>query len=796
MSNSKIDNSVMTDRKLILSMLNAAEDGLLDTVKFLLAANPRLLECKDELGRTPLICAAVGGSLPVVQFLIEKGANTSAAIYSRNSDIHEFQAIHCAVHANHKTVFHYLLNNDVDSDQLVGRFKVHLIHLAAGYADLEILERILRRNNALLEQTDYRQQTPLIWAVNTGDEKVVEYLLKKGANTTASTQTSEEDPDHGKSALHYAIENGSPNVLNLLLSYGADINASVKGRHPLHLAVIWGEEVIVRLILHRYPTLLNITSATMKTPLHYAITEGQVGIFNYLMDLGADTKQAMWETIGQENKLTTPIELAAMSDTFEMLQKFAEKGANMHERYSVNQFHLIHLASINGKTDVVRGLLNDYPELLNCKDVLGQTPLIWAAAEGHTELVQLLLDEGADLKCRTNDSQERNTNGKNALDWAVAADHYEVVNHLVLKSISPEDKNTILSYIKTAVQALHMMDLQPSLIPDIVASKRLSKLIRNSPYTASSSGIIEHYEPALGRRHSFYSQLNTQSASIKLYKPVGELGSGGYGSVRLFKTRDGEPLAVKRIHETAEDTKDKKKLIGRLVEEITSEVRLQESVYPKPNSYSIFHIKQTNEQNQRIYSNRAVIPFVPGLSANAVFQTVTSAKQVAQIILEMAKELHRIHSMGIIHGDLNKHNIKITMEEGAISIRYLDFGCSYRDSNTYVAKQVEIRRGFREDIKWYPPELCNPTTPIKACTSQDVYQLGYVLDSLLRKCAHKSTVLAKYTSISSFIKQSRTEDPKSRPLLPTFINELTDDISMETAHDLFAEDNQWSCVLL
>ncbi len=46
---------------------------------------------------------------------------------------------------------------------------------------------------------------------------------------------------------------------------------------------------------------------------------------------------------------------------------------------------------------------------VNCRDKHGLTPLIWAAIQGHEEVVRLLLEHGGDLEAK-------NHNGDTALD--------------------------------------------------------------------------------------------------------------------------------------------------------------------------------------------------------------------------------------------------------------------------------------------------------------------------------------------------------------------------------------------
>jgi Ankyrin repeats (3 copies)/Ankyrin repeats (many copies) len=71
----------------------------------------------------------------------------------------------------------------------------------------------------------------------------------------------------------------------------------------------------------------------------------------------------------------------------------------------------------------VDGYLNKGADV-NCRDKDGLTPLIWAAIQGHEEIVRLLLERGGDLEAKNN-------NGDTALMWASVMGHRGVVELLL-----------------------------------------------------------------------------------------------------------------------------------------------------------------------------------------------------------------------------------------------------------------------------------------------------------------------------------------------------------------------------
>ena len=71
-----------------------------------------------------------------------------------------------------------------------------------------------------------------------------------------------------------------------------------------------------------------------------------------------------------------------------------------------------------GEAALVEALLDQEPRLLCRGDAQGMTPLMWAAWQGHTPLVRLLLDRGADASAR-------DARGSTALMRAAERGHLE-----------------------------------------------------------------------------------------------------------------------------------------------------------------------------------------------------------------------------------------------------------------------------------------------------------------------------------------------------------------------------------
>jgi hypothetical protein len=93
----------------------------------------------------------------------------------------------------------------------------------------------------------------------------------------------------------------------------------------------------------------------------------------------------------------------------------------------------VHLAACFGLTEMTSTLLKKGYQS-GCKDTSGQTPLSWAAENGHEAVVALLLEKGAELESKDN------IYGETPLSWAAANGHEAVVALLLEKGAELESK--------------------------------------------------------------------------------------------------------------------------------------------------------------------------------------------------------------------------------------------------------------------------------------------------------------------------------------------------------------------
>jgi uncharacterized protein len=88
---------------------------------------------------------------------------------------------------------------------------------------------------------------------------------------------------------------------------------------------------------------------------------------------------------------------------------------------------------------------------------LGNTALMWAAAEGHEEIARLLLDNGAAVNVK-------NTSNYNALMYAAEADKREVMTLLLDRGAEINDRNRLAETVLMSIARFGQTDIVQRLV--------------------------------------------------------------------------------------------------------------------------------------------------------------------------------------------------------------------------------------------------------------------------------------------------------------------------------------------
>ncbi|KAF5645879.1 ankyrin repeat [Fusarium tjaetaba] len=196
------------------------------------------VELADTDGHTPLLWAAREGHEEAIKCLVDHGARIEV-----KDEPYGRTALSWAAANGHTGVTRVLLLKGADVNAADDMNHTPL-SLAASTTNEDLLQLLLDANPDL-ETIDHETlRTPLHWATFKNRPANVELLLKYGAYIEATATGF-------KSALYVASANGYLDVVQLLLKKGADTKASDPIMHqaPLSVASEFGHEDVVRVLL-------------------------------------------------------------------------------------------------------------------------------------------------------------------------------------------------------------------------------------------------------------------------------------------------------------------------------------------------------------------------------------------------------------------------------------------------------------------------------------------------------------------------------------------------------------------
>lgn len=247
--------------------------------------------------------------------------------------------------------------------------------------------------------------TPLMYAVFYSDAATVRILLDRGANPNIAN-------DAGATALMWAA--GDLEKTRLLVDHGADVNArSDGGRTPLMITAGRGGSGAAVKFLLEHGANPSATAAGLVAPLSVlseAASTGDEAVVEMLIEHGADVKAAG----------LLPLPLSAFTGCVKCLDAFA-KGAPPE---LLNAAAAI-VAPPLGDASAMK-LLLDRGASVNASDPVGDTLLMLAVSSDAMplDLVKRLIAGGADVNAK-------NSEGMTALDLARRDGHTPVVDLLI-----------------------------------------------------------------------------------------------------------------------------------------------------------------------------------------------------------------------------------------------------------------------------------------------------------------------------------------------------------------------------
>lgn len=393
----------------------ASNHGHLEIVKWLVENGGARVNDETIAGVSPLADAVRRGDLQIARYLVLMGANTMSTLRPW------WSLWYLAIKLGRLAILKCFAESKLeDLTQRSDQLRLGVLQCAAKQKNIGILQCLL--------SLDVFGRSELIECLaQAQDVEFVKLLVSKGANVNAYNA-------RGDTPLFTAIKNGSCDLVETLLSLGADANkpGSQDTEHSaIHTMAVRGQLDLLKLVRRICGCTADLQAPSQRyrsTPLHLAAFAGHVDIVRYLLEV----LPSLDVDINAENyRYETPLILAAREGHLETVQLLVSGGAAVnHRTHGIGETALF-CAAKAGWCDIVQ-FLCEHGADVDGHRYDGVTALCAAAKRGHTEILELLAEaRGVGSNTATSDLS--------ALREAVKYGHTDVVRVLLARNANARD---------------------------------------------------------------------------------------------------------------------------------------------------------------------------------------------------------------------------------------------------------------------------------------------------------------------------------------------------------------------
>lgn len=211
------------------------------------------------------------------------------------------------------------------------------------------------------------------------------------------------DPSTKAAVLKGAASKGHENMVQFLLS----MEPAVEVDSDTAYDAAWGGLPVYKLLHSKHPDIISWSFGSLGDVAHCAIRSRNKSLLRYVLDHGADPGKTL--VCYRFFDRFTPIEdTALVSDDPEILQILLENGATLDQTDALNisaQFGRLQLARLLLDAGVPVNHMREPTDLMYNSSQIYCTPLHNAVRQNHIEMVELLLQHGADPGLESTDGK-------------------------------------------------------------------------------------------------------------------------------------------------------------------------------------------------------------------------------------------------------------------------------------------------------------------------------------------------------------------------------------------------------
>ncbi|KAL7935738.1 ankyrin repeat-containing domain protein [Trichoderma chlorosporum] len=517
----------------------ASHFGLEDIIRSILANN----DYDNASLNQALIEAAGASQLPAFRLLIERYPSgldlkyqyvLTALLAATRSENHEL-CRELVNHVNHLRLPEPEMSQQQPEEQHSQAFANDLVPLEPNSLSSELTNALdvaceldmtdvvaklissgLDKEIILLKNNLSGYDTPFDVAAKYSQLDSAKLLLAAGASL---------DPSDLATTVWNAARYGSVDMARLLLDHGAPFDGkNSAGLTPLHVACLWGNFAVAKLLLQQRDFREYATSIVSFQPLMFAVLRGHYMTTEALLQHGADPnihdedcRTPLWTATikdrtdicrlllahkadpnllshierkeSQQRDERTPLIDAVNQENMELVRLLVENGADVNQ-YIDNKSTPLYSAAAWNVIEAARYLLsrNADPNLAMSN---GATPIWLAAKLGYSEIVRLLAEAKADVHIadNTNEWTPIHAVSDSAETVRILLEHGADIN----KTSKDWDTPFSLAIVNDQYNATKEMLSQPNHKPDwsLPAVKKAIQLAVGAGYTKVISLLLE-----------------------------------------------------------------------------------------------------------------------------------------------------------------------------------------------------------------------------------------------------------------------------------------------------------------
>lgn len=391
-----------------------------DEVKILLDANNDLLEVQLQhefhedgsmktLCVSPLILATALSHDSIVKLLLDYNARADAEVPELGGT-----ALHIAARYSPRHTVDLLLSKDVDKNKQ-NQAGSSPLHLASEYNQLEVV-RCLLDAQADLSQRDNDGCTPFHIASLFGREEILRLLWDRGPSEQIHQLNK-----YLNGPLHLACFCEHDTVVELLLNWGAKVDQpGPNGATPLFHACKNGNSAIINMLANRGADI-HAKNDDGDTPILYSCWHSQPSSLETLkkhsasvLDVNKEGNNCFHMVVSKQNP---------SGDSIDVLDSLLGYGAKINH-VNHNGHSPLYIACLEQNFKHSKHLLDKGADINQQSTLTRGTALMEACCKPNTEIVEMLLQRGADTTLTNN-------HGLTALALACMDNNLENVKALI-----------------------------------------------------------------------------------------------------------------------------------------------------------------------------------------------------------------------------------------------------------------------------------------------------------------------------------------------------------------------------